>query len=90
MERDRVRYRWPNGARCAVVFSVDPDAESGIVFGKPHEAATRLDEMIGGGLITLERARVIMYRPDLPPEERTESWPIDPTGRRPADPPSGT
>ena len=22
-----------------------------------------LDEMIGGGLITLERARVIMYRP---------------------------
>jgi len=25
-----------------------------------------LDEMIGGGLITLERARVIMYRPDKP------------------------
>lgn len=36
-----------------------------------------LDEMIGGGLITLERARVIMYRADLPPERRTESWPID-------------
>lgn len=30
-----------------------------------------LDEMIGGGLITLERARVIMYRPDaLRPSER--------------------
>lgn len=40
-----------------------------------------LDEMIGGGLITLERARVIMYRPDLPPEQRTESWPIDVSGR---------
>jgi PII-like signaling protein len=40
-----------------------------------------LDEMIGGGLITLERARVIMYRPDLPPEERTDSWPIVPTER---------
>jgi uncharacterized protein len=26
-----------------------------------------LDRMIGGGLITLERARVVMYRPDLPP-----------------------
>ncbi len=39
------RYRWPNGAQCAVVFSVDPDAESGTVFNKPHEAATRLDEM---------------------------------------------
>jgi hypothetical protein len=36
-----------------------------------------LDEMIGGGLITLERARVIMYRPDLRVEERTGSWPID-------------
>lgn len=36
-----------------------------------------LDEMIGGGLITLERARVIMYRPDLPPEARNEGWPID-------------
>jgi len=28
-----------------------------------------LDRMIGGGLITLERARVIMYRPE-PPEDR--------------------
>jgi PII-like signaling protein len=26
-----------------------------------------LDRMIGGGLITLERARVVMYRPDLSP-----------------------
>lgn len=32
-----------------------------------------LDEMLGGGLITLERARVIMYRPDLPAEDRTGS-----------------
>jgi hypothetical protein len=39
-----------------------------------------LDEMIGGGLITLERARVIMYRPNLRPEERTEGWQIDRAG----------
>jgi PII-like signaling protein len=39
-----------------------------------------LDEMIGGGLITLERAKVIMYRPHRPEEERTGSWPIDLTG----------
>ena len=39
-----------------------------------------LDEMIGGGLITLERAKVIMYRPDLPADRRPESWPIDITG----------
>jgi len=35
-----------------------------------------LDEMLGGGLITLERARVIMYRADVPPDDRTASWPI--------------
>ena len=39
-----------------------------------------LDGMIGGGLITLERAKVIMYRPHLPDEERPASWPIDITG----------
>jgi uncharacterized protein len=39
-----------------------------------------LDEMIGGGLITLERAKVIMYRPHLPEEERPSEWPIDITG----------
>lgn len=39
-----------------------------------------LDEMIGGGLITLERAKVIMYRPDIAKEERAGSWPIDRTG----------
>jgi PII-like signaling protein len=46
-----------------------------------------LDEMLGGGLITLERARVIMYRPNVPPDERTGSWPIEPTGRWQVDPP---
>jgi PII-like signaling protein len=39
-----------------------------------------LDHMIGGGLITLERARVIMYRPDLPAPERNENWSIGESG----------
>ncbi len=39
-----------------------------------------LDGMIGGGLITLERARVIMYRADLPADRRTGSWAIDVSG----------
>jgi PII-like signaling protein len=39
-----------------------------------------LDDMLGGGLITLERAKVIMYRAALPPERRTGSWPIDVAG----------
>jgi PII-like signaling protein len=37
----------------------------------------RLDTMIGGGLITLEKVRVIMYRANLPEADRTGSWPID-------------
>jgi hypothetical protein len=37
--------------------------------------------MIGGGLITLERARVIMYRPDVPADQRRPSAAIDVTGR---------
>jgi hypothetical protein len=37
----------------------------------------RLDEMLGGGLITLEKVHVIMYRANLPETERTDSWPID-------------
>ncbi|HEY7236715.1 MAG TPA: DUF190 domain-containing protein [Gemmatimonadaceae bacterium] len=46
-----------------------------------------LDEMIGGGLITLERAKVILYRADAPVDKRTPSWPIDITGawRRPTE-----
>ena len=36
-----------------------------------------LDGMLGGGLITLERARVIMYRPELAAGERPEGWGID-------------
>ena len=39
-----------------------------------------LDEMIQGGLITLERAKVIMYRPHRPEDERDEQYPIDITG----------
>lgn len=31
---------------------------------KIQEVLPELDEMMGGGLITLERARVIMYRPE--------------------------
>ena len=41
-----------------------------------------LDTMIEGGLVTLERAQVIMYRPHLPSAERTGSWPIDVPGER--------
>jgi uncharacterized protein len=33
---------------------------------KIQQILPELDKMIGGGLITLERARVIIYRPDEP------------------------
>jgi uncharacterized protein len=41
------------------------------------EILPELDGMIGGGLITLERANVIMYRPELPPDRKTPSQGID-------------
>lgn len=40
----------------------------------------KLDEMIGGGLITLERAKVIMYRPHEPKDEQADDWSLDVTG----------
>jgi len=39
-----------------------------------------IDGMIEGGLITLERAKVIMYRANVPPERRSDSWRMDMTG----------
>lgn len=39
-----------------------------------------IDEMIGGGLITLERAKVIMYRPHEPEEEEADDLSLDVTG----------
>jgi PII-like signaling protein len=39
-----------------------------------------LDNMIDGGLITLERARVIMYRPHKPQDEEADDWSVDVTG----------
>jgi hypothetical protein len=50
-----------------------------------------LDKMIGGGLITLERAKVIMYRPHQAEEEEADDWSVDVTGSwqsvRPSDKP---
>lgn len=43
-----------------------------------------LDAMIGGGLITLERAKVIMYRPHKAEDEQSDDWSLDVTGSRPA------
>jgi hypothetical protein len=46
-----------------------------------------LDAMIEGGLITLERARVILYRPGIPEAERTGDWSTDVTGSWQSPPP---
>lgn len=49
-----------------------------------------LDGMIGGGLITLERAKVIMYRPELRDQDKSPSDAIDVTGSWESPPPGGT
>jgi len=48
-----------------------------------------LDNMIEGGLITLERAKVIMYRPHAPEDEEADDWSLDVTGSRPTVRPPG-
>ena len=42
-----------------------------------------LDSMISGGLITLERVKVIMYRPHNPADEEADDWSLDVTGVHP-------
>lgn len=39
-----------------------------------------LDQMMEGGMITLERAKVIMYRPHRAEEESPDDWSMDVTG----------
>jgi hypothetical protein len=39
-----------------------------------------IDRLVGGGMVTLERVRVIMYRPTSSPEERAEHESIEVTG----------
>ena len=39
-----------------------------------------LDGMISGGMITLERVKVIMYRPHSAEEEGPDDWTLDVTG----------
>lgn len=55
-----------------VVEAVETEAKIEAVLPK-------LDRMIGGGLITLERARVIMYRPETPGAAESR-WRTDLTG----------
>ena len=38
-----MRYRWPDGYKCAVVLTFDVDAESAHFFRNPEDAATALD-----------------------------------------------
>jgi PII-like signaling protein len=49
---------------------------------KIKEILPDLDKMVGGGLITLERVKVIMYRPHNTEEEQADDWSIDVTGPR--------
>lgn len=50
---------------------------------KIDEILPTLDEMVGGGLITLEKVNVIAYRPHETAEGRTEEVPVHMTGSNP-------
>lgn len=53
---------------------------------KIQEILPELDKMVGGGLITLERVKVIMYRPHAREDEQPDDWSIDISGTRKAEP----
>jgi uncharacterized protein len=50
---------------------------------KIDEILPTLDEMVGGGLITLEKVNVIAYRPHETNEGRSEEIPVHMTGSNP-------
>ena len=50
---------------------------------KINEILPTLDEMVGGGLITLEKVNVIAYRHHVTAEGRTEEVPVHMTGSNP-------
>ncbi|HZD84564.1 MAG TPA: DUF190 domain-containing protein, partial [Gemmatimonadaceae bacterium] len=49
---------------------------------KIQEILPELDQMVGGGLITLERVKVIMYRPHAKEEEQPDDWSIGTGGSK--------
>ena len=50
---------------------------------KIDEILPALDEMVGGGLITLEKVNVIAYRPHETNEGREDEFPAQMTGSNP-------
>ena len=56
------------------IAAIDPQAHVVIVTAKATDFAQ------GNIRMTLERVRVILYRPDLPAGERTDDWSLDVTG----------
>ena len=51
--------------------------ECGDTEEKIQEILPELDKMVGGGLITLEKVRVIMYRPHDAAKEQPDDWSIE-------------
>jgi peptidoglycan/xylan/chitin deacetylase (PgdA/CDA1 family) len=64
-----MRYRWPNGAQCAVSLTFDFDAESAYIWRDPRGAATRLDEIEQrrfGARTGVDRILRLLKKYDLP------------------------
>jgi len=66
--------------RIRAAGEADPAFHERIIRDNIEAVLPELDKMIGGGLITLERAKVIMYRPDIPAPQRRPSTTMDITG----------
>ncbi len=71
---------WPNGARCAVAFTFDLDADSTILLNKPDTAHTRVcasSMMRYGPKVAIPRIVEVMRRSDLRQTFYVPSWCIE-------------
>jgi peptidoglycan/xylan/chitin deacetylase (PgdA/CDA1 family) len=72
-----MRYRWPDGQRCAVVLSFDFDAESGFLFREPAKAARSLaglEERRFGPRVGVDRILRMLDRLRLPASFFIPGW----------------
>lgn len=72
-----MRYRWPDGYRCAVALTFDFDAESAFMFREPEKAArsmARLEECRYGPRVGVPRILRMLDRQKLPASFFIPAW----------------
>ncbi len=75
-----MRYTWPDGKQCAVVFSFDFDAESGFLFREPEKAKRSLailEERRFGPRVGVDRILRMLDRQRMPASFYIPGWTVE-------------